>query len=286
MKENLENEKSKVEIKKVTLPTDPKEFEEIFGFNPTEVTLLIATPCYGGLLYEGYFRSILNAASVLSQVGIKTSIKTISNESLITRARNTLVSFFLTKEEYTHMLFIDADVSFEPMAIISLLKANKPVISGIYPKKGYNWKKITRLIEIQPNWKNGVQSRLLDYVVNFLSNKIEIEKNLVKVKDAPTGFMMIQKNTFSVLKETYPELSYKNDLEGLDENDFSPENFWLFFDCIKDEDGRYLSEDYAFCRLVQRAGLDCWADLGVNLNHTGTHTFEGNILKSVEINLD
>lgn len=275
-------EEINISTETVEIPKDPEEFNKVFGFNPTKVNVLIATPCFGGQLYNSYLTSILNTTRLLSQCGIKCGIKTIANESLITRARNTIVAYFLTQTEYTHLLFIDADISWDPSAIIRLLGADKDVISGIYPKKAYNWEKIRPMIATNSEWKSDSPSKLLDYVINFQDPNITIENGRVEAKDVPTGFMLIKRNTFEVLKKKYPELQYKNNLSNLNPPQYDENNFWLFFDCIKDEKTNvYLSEDYAFCRILQNAGLTCWADLTINLNHTGTHVFEGSFIKSL-----
>ena len=44
----------------------------------------------------------------------------IFNESLITRARNYLVDEFLRAEEFTHLMFIDSDINFNPKDVLSL----------------------------------------------------------------------------------------------------------------------------------------------------------------------
>jgi len=37
----------------------------------------------------------------------------------------------------------------------------------------------------------------------------------------------------------------------------------------------YLSEDYLFCKRWLECGGDCWMDLSINLNHTGSMDFQG-----------
>ena len=101
----------------------------------SDVNLLIATPCYGGLLYEGYMRSLLELTTILLKLNIKYNVFTIGNESLITRARNSIVALFLGNKELTHLLFIDSDITFSPESVIRFLKFRKPVVGGAYPKK-------------------------------------------------------------------------------------------------------------------------------------------------------
>ena len=47
-----------------------------------------------------------------SQYNIQYTISTLANESLITRGRNTLTSFFMENTDATHLFFIDADIEF------------------------------------------------------------------------------------------------------------------------------------------------------------------------------
>lgn len=269
----------------VTISSDPFEFEKEFGFNPTNVNILICTPAYGGLVYVNFMHSLINTFNMLSHSNIRYGFKTITNESLITRGRNTCVSYFLSHPEYTHLLFIDADISFSKETVIKLLRANKDVVSAVYPKKGIEWDRLPELVvseavidgKLVKEKLKTIQPKLLSYVVNFSSDRMQVQQGCVKVKDAPTGFMMIKRETFEVLKTKYPDLTYTNDL-NLDDTQHHKDSFYLFFDCMKDPiDGRYLSEDYAFCRLVQMAGLECWVEITSPLTHTGTYNFEGDV---------
>jgi len=269
---------------RVEIPREPAAFKEMFGFRPDEVNILICTPCYGGQLFNSYFHSIIETMNFLSAINIKFGLKTIANESLITRARNTCVSYFLSHPEYTHLMFIDADISFPYDAILKLLRADKDITSGIYPKKTYRFDRLPQLFKMEPNtWLQDTEAKLLDYVVNFYDPKAQIINNCIRVKDAPTGFMLIKRQVFDDMKKAYPDLKYNNDL-ALDESQHHPDSFWLFFDCIKDpQDGRYLSEDYAFCRLAQKIEKECWVDVTIALSHTGMHKYKGNLLSIFDI---
>ena len=45
---------------------------------------------------------------------------------------------------------------------------------------------------------------------------------------------------------------------------------------------RKLSEDYAFCRKVQKLGMKVWVDTTVELAHVGTHKFRGRVSDLLE----
>ena len=84
----------------------------------------------------------------LKDVGVKATVKPIGNESLITRARNCLFSDFMDSEEnYTHLLFIDADIGFTSMDVMKLLKCDKPLVGATYPHKNIFWNSFSKIIE-------------------------------------------------------------------------------------------------------------------------------------------
>ena len=105
--------------------------------------IFIATPCYGGGLTEPYFKSILKLVFFCDKHQIPLQFGTIANESLVTRARNTLTAFFLNSD-CTHLFFIDADIEFKVEDVIRLIAADKDVAVGAYPKKGINWGAVKR----------------------------------------------------------------------------------------------------------------------------------------------
>jgi len=76
--------------------------------------ILIGTPCYNGAVTIQYVSSLLRLQQMFVQKGIEFSLAMLGSESLITRARNFIVSQFLGRPQFTHLLFIDADIGFDP----------------------------------------------------------------------------------------------------------------------------------------------------------------------------
>jgi hypothetical protein len=96
----------------------------------------IAMPCYGGMLTEATFMSFIKWANTAKQLGIEWTLETMVNESLISRGRNTLTAKFLgSSENTTHLMFIDADIGWEPWHLLVLLNRDVDVIGGLYPMK-------------------------------------------------------------------------------------------------------------------------------------------------------
>jgi hypothetical protein len=242
----------------------------------------IATPCYGGALTEPYFRSVVKLMTFFNGHKIPLAFGTIANESLVTRARNVLLAYFLNSD-YTHLLFIDADIEFKVDDVLKLYAHDKDVVVGAYPKKGVNWAHIKEGILMDPSKEHTPQqigALGSDYAVNFkFTNRemkqVAVEDGLIKLHDAGTGFMMIKREAILKLIEAYPDIKYNNDVQmgGVDLKD----NFYALFDTMIDpKDRRYLSEDYTFCRRWQDIGGDIWLDPSISLNHYGSFCFQGN----------
>jgi len=249
--------------------------------------IFIATPCYGGQIGEPYFRSMMRFAILCNKYNIKYTISTLANESLVTRGRNTLVSFFMENSDATHLFFIDADIEFNPEDILRMVAYDKPIVVGAYPKKAINWDSIIGAARSDENeTSETIEGHSSNYVVNFefLKDKdgnntpqVQIEDNLVKLKDAGTGFMCIKKEVIQQMFDKHPEYKYVNDINV--DNKFEPFMYALFDTMIDPESRRYLSEDYMFCRTWQNMGGTVYLDPRTALNHVGHYTFRGNIRK-------
>ena len=244
--------------------------------------LFVATPMYGGMAAEPYFRSCIQLITFFNKHQLPLAFGTIANESLITRARNVLVNYFLTSG-YSHLLFIDGDIEFNVEDVLKLYAHNKDVVVGAYPKKGLNWPNIRNSLlnyptkEFQPH---EIAAMGADYAINFKflnreERTVEVQDGLIKLHDAGTGFMMIKREVILKMIQNYPELKYNNDVAI--NNQVDGNNFYALFDTMIDPvDKRYLSEDYTFCRRWQSMGGDIFLDPSISLNHYGHFGFNGN----------
>lgn len=255
-----------------------------------DVNILIGTPCYGGQIMVNYFQSMLRLVAHFGSVGIGYKTKTLAQESLISRARNVIVAEFLGQTEFTHLLFIDADIGFEPATIQRLVDWRKPVVAVACPMKGYDWKK---MIKIARAAQDDVDLRT--QALSFAFNTVEpanqppshtstpIVNGFVRVSQAGTGLMLIQRDVFARLQQCFPALQYRNDIAGYD-NDHTRDNFWTFFDTSVDPvSKRYLSEDYTFCnRWAQGCQGEIWLDIQSTISHYGSAAYRGNFLATVD----
>ena len=247
--------------------------------------IFIGTPCYGGMLTADYFKSCMQLVALAASKKIELQFGTIGNESLITRARNTLVQLFMDGD-YSHLLFIDADLAFNPESVIRMLEYDKDVVTGIYPRKTIDWIKVKKRLKENPNMsEDELLAASLQYNLNVKDpNKILLEKGFIEVLDGPTGFMLIKRNVFKQMAEKYPDLQFKPDqhINQSHETEFdyhktSNWNYTFFDTMVEPETRRYLSEDYAFCRLWQKIGGKIYADILSGMTHYGNYAFKGNV---------
>jgi hypothetical protein len=204
--------------------------------------------------------------------GISVQLELLGRESLITRGRNALVATFLDDPDATHLIFVDADIGFEPAQVIRMLEFDRDVVAGMYPLKEITWDTaaVARFHHGEP-----LEHTFLRFVgVACEGREREEENGFVTASYAGAGFMMMKRAVFDRLKVSYPYLQYKAAHTAASPSLSS--NQYAFFDCVIDAaTGEYLSEDYAFCQRWRALGGKIWLDTQSVLAHVGPYEFVG-----------
>ena len=258
--------------------------------------LCILTPCYGGTTFVNYTICLVNMLNIFRSLDFPVQVEFCKNDSLVSRARNNLVAKALSDKMITHIMFIDNDITWNPIDILKLVLADKAICGGFYPLKHYNWNKLikdstnTNPVQTMLLRKGAsqfrdvftdedmVQYNLLKYNVNWMDKSLKIENNLTPVKHLATGFMLIQRKTVEKMAKEYPATKYTDDVGFLvgKENDMA----YALFDCGV-EDGHYMSEDWTFCSRWRKMGGEIYGDVSINLTHTGIEEYKGSFIASV-----
>ena len=241
---------------------------------PNRVNLVIATPCFGGQISAVYAASVFKLQKLMRGYrGFNLKILFKDGDALITRARASLMAQFLDDADATHLLFVDADIGFEPEQALRLIECGAEMCAAVYPVKRIDWDKVKSAIATdRPN----PAAASLQYVFEVDDPNAVIEAGgFVKVRYAGTGFLMIRRAAIERMCAHYPELQFKRD-HSTDAAIASDKRFALF-ECMIAEDGTYLSEDFAFCKRWTDMGGEIWADLGSKLSHVGPMTFCGDL---------
>lgn len=227
------------------------------------MSLLIATPCFGGQQYEPYSASMMVLKKELDAAGFPHDVLTITKESLITRGRNVIAASFLRETKYECLLFVDADIEFCPADVAMLWNlcwpgAQSPadVAVGCYRNKSPEARRTA--------WVDGELKEVSDFKEPF------------EVDRAATGFMMIRRQTLERLRNANPEWEYD---EGFPLDTWRGERgkAWAFFQdpiATWHDGSRYhQSEDYFFCEEARKLGMSVIMHPDIHLKHWGLYPY-------------
>jgi hypothetical protein len=220
--------------------------------------LFIGIPCHDGRLNVKTAYNLVQLMPEAMRLGVAVTLSDISNCSIITLARNSLVAEFL-KTDCTELLFIDSDVVATPADILRLMaqSGGKDITAGAYPRRAKDKKFFTDLY-----WTE--------------DDNLEFDGSLMRVKRVGTGFMLIQRHVIEKMVEAHPEWSYKNKPTG--------ERMAALFD-FDIVDDQYVGEDYLFCDRATQMGFKVHIDVDISLPHIGSETFTNNFREEVVIPL-
>jgi hypothetical protein len=199
--------------------------------------ILVAVPAHSGITRECSL-SLWHLRGWFDHSGIASNL-IILEAADIARGRNDAASFALANKEFTHLLFIDADMQFNPASIEKMMKADKPVIGCVCPARNPS---------LRPN-------------VYLKSNTVRTG-SVYEVAAIGTGIFLIQRLVLDRLA-AQPGMHVYSDRK----NDV----FCFFTQILTDKE--YLSEDLAFCRRWTDCGGTVWALDGEDIGHVGTFTF-------------
>jgi hypothetical protein len=199
--------------------------------------VLIATPAHDGRLDVWYTTSLVNSVRIAQENGIFLHPVFMSYDALVQRARNDLFRLAL---DYDAVIWIDADLEWNPMWIMELLGSDKDVIGGTYRKK-------TDDAEL--------------YTVK--TNNLESKDGLIKVDGLGMGFVKMSNKAVQALWDA--SQPYQN--EGRECR--------MVCD-IQIVDGQLVSEDNVVTRKLAALGFDVWLDPRMTCCHIGTKKFYGN----------
>jgi hypothetical protein len=113
--------------------------------------------------------------------------------------------------------------------------------------------------------------------------------DLVELKSAPAGLMLIKRNVFEKLMEDNPRLKIKFDKEHRDKMDLEVGhkgaierwmyNFWDTSFGL--DSGEWRGEDIAFCERVKSSEIKIYANLDSETTHHGSWGFRGKFGDSI-----
>lgn len=204
--------------------------------------IYVATPAYSGKVNVQYAIALSETLHLLAKNGVGIQIKISTSGSLLVAERNRLVSDFM-KSDATHMLCIDADLGWDPNAVVSMLLKDVDFVAGVYPSRKDN------VFMFRPTLlENG----------SIATNN---EKGLLSMQYIAAGFMLIRRCVFEKMFDKFPETKY------VPKEGTLPEGYCLFNTEVWN--GEFWGEDFVFCRKAREAGVEIWVDPMITFDHDG-----------------
>lgn len=215
--------------------------------------IFIACPAFGYQVNAQTTASLVALTKELAERGIFGGFSVLSFPDIVD-LRNVFLSVFFDALDATHMLFVDADMQFEPELVRDMLNADKPLIGAIYPKK-----------------------RLpMDWVGSALVPPAEPENGLLELQGLGCGVMLIRRDCIEGMIQS-GQSEVDTNLSGTALNGLlephGVKRIIRAFDKITTEDGRKLSEDFSFCWRHRQAGGRVYAAIEHQLTHLGVYPF-------------
>ncbi len=208
------------------------------------IKLFIATPAFDGKVDVRFACALAETRLFLATNFIDTVIRINTSGSLLVRERNDLIKEFL-KTDATHMMCIDSDIGWHPMAIKRLIDLDEDFVGSLYPARGPERCFLFR----------GVYGE---------DKRMDVsQKGLLEMEYIPAGFMLLKRSMLEKMIAHFPELYYIPKDENLKHMD----GHHLF--AVELMDGEFWGEDYTFCRRARQAGFKIWVDPCIVLDHAG-----------------
>jgi len=203
--------------------------------------LIIATPCAYGQLTMEYVSSLVGTIKLGEENEIGIYPIFLGNDALIQRCRNDLVKIAY-ESKVDAMVFIDADMEWNPQWVIDLVNREEDVVGGTARKK-------TDDAEL--------------YACKVLDTTIH-DNGLIKCAGIGTGFLKLSARAIASLWESSEAY---NTQRG---------ECRMVFD-VRVVDGELWSEDIIMCTKLTQAGLNVWLDPNMTCNHVGTKKYQGSV---------
>jgi hypothetical protein len=228
-------------------------------------TVFIATPMYGGMAAGIYTVSMVQLPAIFLRNRVDSLYAFTSSESLVPNARNVLTHQFL-ESKATHLMWIDSDIGFNAMDIVSMLIADRDIVCGIYPKKEVDWARVAQAVKagVPPEELSNHAGLFAVKLLDDSADRVAADSDgLLEIAAGGTGFMLIKRGVFDTLSEVVPE--YAPDQKSIKE---------YYATTTDPESGRLITEDYHFCGLARSHGFKIYAAPWVRLGHAGTYVFD------------
>lgn len=215
--------------------------------------VLICVPAFGQMMTAQTAQSLINLVQFLTVSKIPNSMCWLSAADIAEVRNIVLTKWYDGSPEFSHLLFVDADMEFPTALVRDMLEFGKPMMGCLYARRQWPAVAVGRTFD-----DNATPSSLTN--------------GFLKVAGIGAGVMMIARHVIDVMLAQMPEIIDTN-VSGHPGAESLNGRILRGFDSFVDDRGVKLSEDLAFCERWRRCGGDVWANANHLIGHIGPFNY-------------
>lgn len=226
---------------------------------PVRAHIMVATPTHSGSVAHECAQTMHVASIYCLMQGIVLEWQFAAAFSLVQCGRNWLLAEFLSRPEFTHLLWLDDDLGFEPNAIVKLLDSGKDAVGGVYLTKHPDPAK-----RIFPYESTGPE-----------------EGYLQPASKLPGGFLLVSREACEKVAAMCQSFMLEHDGSVRD----TPHVFDIAFTPDADNPGKFrlLGEDFLFTQRLLEAGYQPYARTDITFSHIGRMACSGRLNTTLKL---
>lgn len=216
--------------------------------------VLICLPAYGQMVQSVTTESLFSLAQWLTMKEIRNRMLVFSAADIVEVRNLFLTVWYDAFKEFSHMLFVDADMGFPTELVRDMLKFDKPLLGCLYARR-----------QMTPS--------VVGAALHENHTAADVVHGFLPANYVGGGVMMIQRRMMDEMLAKKPELS---DVLPSVLSAACPvplKRLIRAFDTIN-RDTHRLSEDVSFCyRWREECGGEVWANVSHKISHVGPFDF-------------
>jgi hypothetical protein len=226
--------------------------------------VFIHVPAFGQIVTTTTFLTTHAVRDALNMKGIGSGISSISFPDIAELRSMILTIWYDTLLHSDYLLFIDADMGFDPNLVMDMILFNEPVVGTLYRHRR------------EPT----------TWVGSGLGTPQTARRGgFMEVEGTGGGVFLIRRDTIRIMLEQMPQLvdnriSLHPAFETI--KNAGANRLIRAFEKLDIPDRGLISEDLAFCVRWRQCGGQVWANINHRISHVGPYDYAGRYLDAVE----
>lgn len=221
-------------------------------------------PCFGNIIKTPTFLTTHAIMQELHSKGVATGISALSFPDIAELRNMVLTIFYDTMPNATHLLFIDADMSFDPKLVTDCLLFDEPLVGAIYPQR-----------KVPLSWAGSGTGQ----------PQTVRRAGFMQVEGVGFGCTLIRRDLVTKMLEKMPDLvDTRLHLHPAGDTlrQAGANRMIRAFEKMDIPDRGLISEDLSFCIRWRQCGGEVWANINYKMSHVGDFDYSARYLDMVE----